>query len=65
MDLVIIAVFILLMSIVNFVNISIGNSASRLKEIGVRKVPGGRKHQVTYQFLTESVLLTVLSLVFH
>ena len=60
--LVIIAVFILLMSIVNFVNISIGNSASRLKEIGVRKVLGGRKYQVIYQFLTESVLLTCLSL---
>lgn len=60
--LIIISLFILLMSIVNFVNISIGNSASRLKEIGIRKVLGSRKIQVIYQFLTESVLVALLSM---
>jgi putative ABC transport system permease protein len=59
-----VAVFILLMSIVNFVNISIGASSSRLKEIGVRKVLGGTKKQVLRQFLTESIIISIFSLVF-
>lgn len=52
-----IALFILLMAVVNFVNITIGNSSSRLKEIGVRKVLGGVKKQLMLQFLTESFML--------
>jgi len=53
--------FILLMAIVNFVNISIGKSSSRLKEIGVRKVLGSLKRQLVGQFLIESVLLAFCS----
>jgi putative ABC transport system permease protein len=49
--------FILLMAVVNFVNISIASSSSRLKEIGVRKVLGSLKMQIIGQFLAESVLL--------
>lgn len=59
----IVALFILLMAVVNFVNISIGSSSSRLKEIGVRKVLGGMKRQVLLQFLTESVIISLFSLV--
>ena len=58
-----ITVFILLMAIVNFVNISIGSSSSRLKEIGVRKVLGSLKRQLIGQFLTESILLALLAMV--
>lgn len=58
----IVALFILLMAVVNFVNISIGNSSSRLKEIGVRKVLGSMKGQVLRQFLTESVIISLFSL---
>lgn len=58
----IVAFFILLMAVVNFVNISIGNSSSRLKEIGVRKVLGSMKGQVLGQFLTESVIISLFSL---
>ncbi len=58
-----ITIFILLMAIVNFVNISIGNSSSRLKEIGVRKVLGSLKRQLIGQFLAESVLLALLAMV--
>lgn len=58
----IVALFILLMAVVNFVNISIGNSSSRLKEIGVRKVLGSMKGQVLGQFLTESVIISLFSL---
>lgn len=57
-----ITLFILLMAIVNFVNISIGSSSSRLKEIGVRKVLGSLKRQLIGQFLAESILLALLAM---
>jgi ABC-type antimicrobial peptide transport system permease subunit len=53
-----IAIFILLMAIINFVNISIGTSTYRLKEIGLRKVFGSAKKQLVIQYLVESLLLT-------
>lgn len=56
-----VALFILLMAIVNFVNISMGSSSSRLREIGVRKVLGGLRHQLTAQFLMETLALTVIA----
>jgi putative ABC transport system permease protein len=56
-----IAFFILLLAAINFINISISGTASRLKEIGVRKVIGGLKTQIAFQFLAESILLTVFS----
>jgi ABC-type antimicrobial peptide transport system permease subunit len=55
------ALFILLMAIVNFINISIGSSTARLKEIGVRKVLGGSKRQLVFQFLTESVITVFIA----
>lgn len=58
-----IAAFILLMAIINFVNISIGNSLTRLKEIGVRKAMGGKRQQLIIQFITESVLVAAFSFV--
>lgn len=58
-----VALFILLMAIVNFVNISIGNSFTRIKEIGVRKMLGSLKGQIIRQFLAESVLISLFSLI--
>ena len=60
--LTIVALFILLMAIVNFVNIAIGNSFTRLKEIGVRKMLGSMKGQIMRQFLAESILISLFSL---
>ncbi len=57
-----VALFILLMAIINFINISVGNSVSRLKEIGVRKVMGGNRQQLILQFLVESTVLTAFSM---
>lgn len=56
-----VAVFILLMAIVNFVNMSMGSSSSRLREIGVRKALGGLRQQLTAQFLFEALTLTLLA----
>ena len=53
-----IAVFILFLAIVNFINITVASSFSRLREVGVRKVVGGLKNQIVIQFLFESTLLS-------
>jgi putative ABC transport system permease protein len=58
-----IALFIMGMAIVNFVNLSLSRSTLRLKEIGVRRTLGGRQGQLRLQFLTESVVLALLSAV--
>jgi len=56
-----IALFILVMAIINFVNMCVSRSGARIKEIGVRKVMGGLKKQLIAQFLIESVLLVILA----
>ncbi len=59
-----VGLFILLMAIVNFINISISGSSARIKEIGVRKALGGLRKQIIIQFLTESIVLVLLATVF-
>jgi len=56
-----IAVFILLLATVNFINLSTAQSIQRAKEIGVRKVLGSSKASLVVQFLTEAGVLTVLA----
>jgi putative ABC transport system permease protein len=56
-----IAAFILLMAVINFVNLAVSRSASRMREIGVRKVLGGMRRQLIGQFLAESILLALLA----
>lgn len=58
----IIAVFILLIGCINFMNLSTARSARRAKEVGLRKVAGAVRTQLVRQFLGESLLITVLSL---
>ena len=55
------ALFILFMAVVNFVNITVGMSATRLREIGIRKVLGSSTIQITGQFLAEALLLTFVA----
>jgi putative ABC transport system permease protein len=52
-----IAVFILLIAAINFVNLTVARSLKRAKEIGVRKVLGGERRQLMIQFLGEAFLL--------
>lgn len=52
-----IALFILLIACINFVNLTVARSLKRAKEIGVRKVVGGGRTQLVFQFLGESFLL--------
>lgn len=59
----IVALFILIIASINFVNLSTAKSANRAKEVGVRKVVGAPKRYLIGQFLTESVLLSILSFV--
>ena len=57
------AIFILLIACINFVNISISHSLQRAKEIGVRKVMGGQRKQLILQFMSESFLLNTAAFI--
>jgi len=59
----IIAVLILLIACVNFMNLSTARSANRAREVGIRKVSGSTKGHLIIQFLTESILLSLFSLI--
>ncbi|MDP4130528.1 MAG: ABC transporter permease [Bacteroidota bacterium] len=59
-----VAVFILLIACFNFVNLTTARSAERAKEVGIRKVVGAMKAQLTAQFIGESVLLCVIAFLF-
>lgn len=57
-----VAFFILLIACINFMNLSTARSANRAKEVGIRKVLGTAKRTLISQFLTESTLVSFLSL---
>jgi len=59
----IIAVFILLIAVINFMNLSTARSATRAKEVGLRKVIGAQRKSLFYQFLFESVIMSFISLI--
>jgi putative ABC transport system permease protein len=61
--LTIIAVFILLIACFNFVNLATAKSLQRAKEVGVRKTIGATRKQLIFQYISETVLLTFISLV--
>ncbi len=57
----IIAIFILLIACINFMNLTTARSMKRAKEIGIRKTAGARKQTLIIQFIGEAILLTMLS----
>ncbi|MEO6582980.1 MAG: ABC transporter permease, partial [Ferruginibacter sp.] len=57
-----IAIFMLLIACINFINLSTAGASKRAKEVGVRKVMGSDKFQLIKQFLLESLLLTFFAL---
>jgi putative ABC transport system permease protein len=56
-----IALFILLIACINFINLTIAQSLKRAKEIGLRKVVGGERKQLVMQFLGESFLISFVA----
>ncbi|HEX5025474.1 MAG TPA: ABC transporter permease [Agriterribacter sp.] len=58
----IVALFILLVACINFMNLATARSARRAKEVGLRKVVGAGRYQIILQFLGESLIISFLSL---
>ncbi len=58
----VVALFILIIGIVNFINLLTAQSTARSKEIGVRKVLGGKRRDLIFQFIFENSLVIVLTL---
>ena len=58
-----VALFMLLIACINFINLSTAGAAKRAKEVGVRKVMGSRKTDLIKQFLLESVCITGIALI--
>ena len=57
----IIALFILVIACINFMNLSTAKASGRMKEVGVKKVVGAGRSQLIFQFLSESLLLAVFT----
>jgi putative ABC transport system permease protein len=58
----IIAVFILIIACINFMNLATARSVKRAKEVGLRKVVGAYRSSLIAQFMGESILITILAL---
>ena len=57
------AFFIILIACINFINLSTARATTRMKEIGVRKVNGSTKKELVFQFLLESIVFAVFSII--
>ncbi|MEM6526006.1 MAG: ABC transporter permease [Bacteroidota bacterium] len=60
----IIAILVLSLACINYINLAVARSIKRAKEVGLRKVIGARKEQLMTQFLSESVLISFIALFF-
>jgi ABC-type antimicrobial peptide transport system permease subunit len=59
-----IGIFVLIIACINFMNLSTAKSQKRAKEVGVRKVSGANKNSLVFQFLSESLLITLFAAFF-
>ena len=59
----IIAMFILVIACINFMNLSTAKASRRIKEVGIRKVIGARRRTLILQYIGESMLMAFLSLI--
>ncbi|MCW3118443.1 MAG: transporter permease [Chitinophagaceae bacterium] len=59
----IVAVFILLIACINFINLTTARSAERAKEVGIRKVVGAARFQLARQFISESVIICLIAFI--
>jgi putative ABC transport system permease protein len=60
----IIAIFVLIIACINFMNLATARSSNRAKEVGMRKVVGAHRSNLIKQFLGESILLSFIALIF-
>jgi predicted permease len=60
---IVVAIFILVVACINFMNLATARSARRAKEVGLRKVAGAVRAQLVRQFLAESSLISVIALI--
>ncbi len=58
----IIGVFVLILACINFMNLSTARSERRAKEVGIRKTIGSQRHQLIWQFLSESTMVAFIGL---
>lgn len=58
---IVLAIIILVIAFINFINLSIASSATRAKEVGIKKTIGASKGGIAFQFISETVFLTLLS----
>ena len=59
----IVAIFILLIACINFINLTTARSVERAKEVGIRKVVGAERGQLASQFIGESVVLCIIAFI--
>lgn len=57
------SILILILSIVNYVNLATANAIKRAKEVGIRKIMGASKGNIVWQFIFETVVITLISLI--
>ncbi len=58
-----IAIFVLVIACINFINLATARSAARAREVGIRKVVGAHRGQLMLQFMGESVVMAIVSLI--
>jgi len=59
----IIAIFILVIACINFMNLATSRASRRMKEVGIKKAVGAYRHSLVFQYLMESILIAFLSLI--